>query len=180
MINFKTKKSYRVAIDGIIAALAIALSFLESLIPDMAFLPPGAKLGLSNIAVMFAVMCIGFGDGLCIAAVKSGFVLFTRGLSAFFMSFAGGLLSCIALIILTAVCKKRQKEYSYIGVSVICAVMHNIGQLAAASLYLRTNLLSAYLPMLLICGIFAGMITGVVLKTAMPAITKLKIGVEKI
>lgn len=168
------------ALDGILAALAIALSFLESLIPDIAFLPPGAKLGLSNIAVMFAVMIVGYGDGLSIAAVKSGFVFFTRGLSSFFMSFAGGMLSCISLIILTSACKKLKKEYSYIGISVICAVMHNIGQITAASVYMTTNLVTSYLPLLLIFGVIAGIITGIILKTVMPALSKLKIGVEKV
>ena len=43
-----------VAWVGVMASLAIALSFLESLLPQMPFLPPGAKLGLSNLVVLYA------------------------------------------------------------------------------------------------------------------------------
>lgn len=174
MKKAKKNAALRVALDGILAALAIALSFLESLIPDIAFLPPGAKLGLSNIAVMFAVMSVGFGDGLIIAVLKSGFVFFTRGLAAFFMSFTGGILSCVTLIVIIVLSKKLKKEFSYIFVSVICAVMHNIGQVAAASVYMRTNLVSSYLPILTVFGIASGVVTGIVLKIVMPLLLKSK------
>ncbi len=162
----------RTALDGILAALALALAFLETLIPDIAFLPPGAKLGLSNIAVMFAVLSVGYTDGFCIAVIKSGFVLFTRGAAAFFMSLSGGALSCVTMIAICALSKKMKKDFSYIGISVICAVMHNIGQTFAACFYTGTNLITAYLPLLTVFGIAAGIITGIILKTVMPAIIK--------
>lgn len=173
MKNNKKNISRRTATDGIFAALALALSFFESLIPDIAFLPPGAKLGLANIAVMFTVIAVGFADGLCVAVIKSGFVLFTRGAAAFFMSISGGVLSCLTMILIIAISKKIKKDFSYIGISVICAVMHNIGQVLAASLYTGTNLMTSYLPLLIIFGIIAGIITGIVLKTVLPAILKL-------
>ena len=43
-------KSGRVAFTALLAALALALSFLEGLLPPLPMMPPGAKLGLSNIA----------------------------------------------------------------------------------------------------------------------------------
>ena len=173
MKNDKKNIARRTATDGILAALALTLSFFESMIPDIAFLPPGAKLGLSNIAVMFAVLAVGYGDGLVIAVLKSGFVFLTRGTASFFMSISGGVLSCVTLIAIAAASKKLHKDFSYIGISVICAVMHNIGQIAAASVYTGTNLAASYLPMLIIFGIIAGIITGIVLRTVMPAIFKI-------
>lgn len=164
----------RTATDGIFAALALALSFFETLIPDIAFLPPGAKLGLANIAVMFTVIAVGFADGLCVTVIKSGFVLFTRGAASFFMSISGGVLSCLTMILIIAVSKKTKRDFSYIGISVICAVMHNIGQVAAASVYMRTNLVTSYLPTLIVFGIIAGIITGIILRTVMPAILKIR------
>lgn len=169
----KKRTALRVATDGIIAALALALSFLESLIPDIAFLPPGAKLGLANIAVMFAVMAVGYGDGLLIAVLKSGFVLFTRGAAAFFMSLSGGVFSCLTMIVLLSVGKRRGKDASFIGISVLCAVAHNLGQLVAACLYTGSNLVPAFLPALLLFGVIAGMLTGLVLKLTMPVLLKL-------
>ena len=49
----------RVAVTGLLAALALTLSLLEGMLPPVPVLPPGAKLGLSNLAVMFEK-----GDGL--------------------------------------------------------------------------------------------------------------------
>ncbi len=174
MLIDKSKKgksvALRTALDGILAALALALAFLEGLLPDVAFLPPGAKLGLANVAVMFAVLAVGYADGFAIMLIKSSFVFFTRGIASFIMSVSGGAVSCIVMIIIVAVSKKLNKEFSYIGISVICAVVHNIGQVAAASVYMSTNLMTSYLPLLIITGVASGFITGVVLRAVMPAI----------
>ena len=167
------KLTLRTALGGILAALALTLSFLEGLLPDIAFLPPGAKLGLANIAIMFAVISVGYADGFIIMLIKSGFVFLTRGVSAFFMSISGGTLSCIALILIIAISKKVNKDFSYTGISVICAVIHNIGQTAAASIYMSTNLINSYLPLLIVTGIISGLLTGVILKTVMPALLKI-------
>ena len=164
----------RTAVDGILAAVALVLSFLEGMLPDVAFLPPGAKLGLSNIAVMFAVLTVGIADGFVLVLMKSGFVFLTRGLSSFFMSLAGGFFSFLALAIIIIIFRKMKRQFSYMLISVVCAVMHNTGQSVAASVYMQTNLLTTYLPLLIVLGIFAGAVTGVILKTVMPYITKIK------
>lgn len=163
----------RTALDGILAAVTLVLTFIEGMIPDIAFLPPGAKLGLSNIAIMFTVLTVGIGDGLVLVFIKSGFVFLTRGLSSAFMSISGGLVSFIALALIVIISKKTNKQFSYIAASVICAVMHNTGQTAAASIYMQTNLITAYLPLLIILGIFSGAVTGVILKTVMPNLLKI-------
>ena len=49
-----------VAFTGILAALAVVLSLLENLLPPVPGMPPGAKLGLSNIVSMYAAGCVGF------------------------------------------------------------------------------------------------------------------------
>ena len=68
-------KSYKAAFTGIAAAVAITLSFLEGLIPTAAFMPPGAKAGFSNIAVMFAASEFGLIPALSVTLLKSLFVL---------------------------------------------------------------------------------------------------------
>lgn len=52
-------KTYRIALTGLLGACAVALSYLESLLPTAAFLPPGAKPGFSNLANMFAASLLG-------------------------------------------------------------------------------------------------------------------------
>lgn len=169
----------RTAVDGILAAVALVLAFLESMLPDAAFLPPGAKLGLSNIAIMFAVLAVGIADGFVLVLIKSGFVLLTRGLSSLFMSLAGGLFSFFALAVIVIVFRKMNRQFSYTMISVICAVMHNTGQAVAASIYTQTNLLTSYLPLLIVLGILSGAVTGVILRTVMPHITRINYTKDK-
>lgn len=173
MENKHKSVARRTALDGILAAVALVLAFFENMLPDTAFLPVGAKLGLANIAVMLAVLIVGIGDGFFIVLIKSGFVFFTRGISSFFMSLAGGLFSFAVLAFIIFIAKKADKAFSYILVSVSCAIMHNIGQTIAASIYMSTNLVKAYLPILLIFGILSGIVTGVVLKAVMPSVLKI-------
>ncbi len=166
------KASLRVALDGIFSALAAALSFLESLLPDAAFMPPGAKLGLGNIAVMFAVFTQGPLDGLFVTAVKSGFAFFTRGASSGFISLAGGLLSWAALCAFRRLIIKRAgSRLSWAGISISAAVLHNVGQLAAASV-ISGRLLWTYLPALIVSGTVSGLITGLVAGIIMPVLKK--------
>ena len=52
----------RVAFTGMLGALALALSAMETLIPPLPMLPPGAKPGLSNLATMYAAYSAGLGS----------------------------------------------------------------------------------------------------------------------
>ena len=72
-------KAGHVAFTGILAALALALSFLEGLLPPLPMMPPGAKLGLSNIATMYAAGSLGLPSALFLAVFKGLFSLMTRG-----------------------------------------------------------------------------------------------------
>ena len=92
----------RTALTGILGGLCLALSALEGvLLPDIWFLPPGAKPGLSNIVVMFSARAIGAIPTLFIVLIKAVFALLTRGGTAFLMSLSGGLLSGAVILIMT-------------------------------------------------------------------------------
>ena len=163
----------RAAYTGIAAALAIALSFLENLIPPISALPPGAKIGFANIAVMFALLNFSYADAVIIVIIKSVFVLITRGTAAFFMSVSGGLLSVVILIAVLAVSKKTGRNLSYIFLSVTGALFHNIGQLTAAGLYRSTFSVIGYMPVMIICALGSGVVTGTVLKIVVPPIERI-------
>lgn len=166
LINNKTKKLVSLAIMG---ALAIVLSTLENLLlPAMPFLPPGAKPGLSNIVTMFAAGTFGIGATVYIVFIKSLFVLITRGMSAFAISLAGGILSAV---VMTVLIRMKLKSVSFIGISVLAAISHNIGQLAMSIIYSGTIALVNYLPVLIIFGVISGMITGAIICTVMPKLT---------
>ena len=117
-------KARKTALLGILCAQAIALSFLENLIPSLPFLPPGAKPGFSNIVTMFTVLTLGLPQAMCITVFKALFALMTRGATAFFMSLAGGVLSTLAM---WAATKIKSDPFGLLGASIIAAVCHNAG-----------------------------------------------------
>ena len=162
-------KTQKIALLGILSAQALALSFLENLLPAMPFLPPGVKLGLSNIVTMFTAGAMGFGSAFAVTLIKSLFVLLTRGVTAFFMSLGGGLLSTAAMCLIIRFAKNR---FGYIGVAVVSAICHNLGQLAVSIIVTKTTAFVYYTPVLLLSGIVMGVITGAVLKAVMPLLMK--------
>jgi len=162
-------KARKTALLGILCAQAIALSFLENLIPSLPFLPPGAKPGFSNIVTMFTVLTLGLPQAMCITVFKAFFALMTRGATAFFMSLAGGVLSTLAM---WAATKIKSDPFGLLGASIIAAVCHNAGQLAAAAVLTGTRAVLGYAPALLIFSLITGAVTGTVLRIVMPALEK--------
>ena len=168
MIRINSAK--KIAFLALMLAVILTLSFLEHMIPPVPFLPPGVKLGLSNIAVMYCVFFVGKPQAFALNALKSGFVFILRGPVSGFLSLCGGMLSLCAVILLLVILKKK---LSYVTAGVSGAVAHNLGQYAAYSLILRMDLLLYYLPVLIISGIIMGVVTGVLLSVALPALNKI-------
>ena len=167
----KTKKitAQTVALTGIFAATALVLSFFEKFMLAALPLPPGVKPGLSNIAVLFTLQTMGLPCALCIAVIKAGFSLLISGVSAAVLSFCGGVASILTMYLL---CKCRKKGLSYTGISVLSAVVHNLGQLVAASAIVGSSVYKAYLPVLILSGIIFGAVTGMILNNVQPALEK--------
>ena len=90
----------------------------------------------------------------------------------------GQMLWCVILIALACaaaaaafVVIRRQPEYGVLGTSLAGAVAHNIGQILAASLMLRTpQLMFTYLPVLVGIGAVVGCLTGVVARRVFRAL----------
>lgn len=149
-------KNKRLALLGILASLAIVLSYLEALIPPLVAIP-GVKIGLANIAVMLALYNLGLKEAAIISIVRNIviFLLF-GGLIALLYSFAGAVLSLTVMYIL-----KRFTPLTEIGVSVSGGVSHNIAQIVIAIFTFSTPSLILYLPILLISGTLAGIAIGI-------------------
>ena len=151
-----------VAFLGLMFALAMALSLLESMIPALPMLPPGVKLGLSNIVTMYCAFTV--------AALKSCFVLLLRGPAGASMSLAGGLLSVLVMRLLLL--SKQMREQVPL-VSIVGAISHNVGQLLAASVLLRSAAALYYLPVMILAGVGMGVLTGLTLRLVMPYFQRL-------
>ena len=150
-------KSGRITEYGLMAALALVLSFVESRLPVF-FAVPGMKLGLTNIVVLIALTRRGEQAAFWINLVRIVLAAFTFGsLSAMLYSLAGGALSLLAM----ALCR-RSGRFSMTGISVAGGVAHNIGQILVAMAVLETAQLIYYLPPLLIAGTAAGALIGLI------------------
>lgn len=167
--NVKSK-TIKLAIISLSCSLTVVLSAVDSMIPAMSFLPPGAKLGLSNIITMYTVGSIGIGTSLIITVVKSLFVGVTRGSMAFFMSFFAGIVS---MLISGFFIRVKKKVFGLVGIGIIGALTHNITQLFVVILITNTFSLIYYLPILIIFAIITGSLTGVTLKMVMPTLDRI-------
>ena len=150
----KTKK---LTVMALVTALAMILSFVESQIPAFVAVP-GVKMGLANIAVVFALYKLGWKEAAAVSLVRVVLVSLLFGsIASLFYSFAGAVLSLAGMGLL-----KRCGKFTEIVVSVAGGILHNIGQIAMASLILETDALRYYLPFLLLSGTVAGVVIGVV------------------
>ena len=149
-------KASKVAQYGLLTALALVLSWVESLVPPLWV--PGVKLGLPNLAIVFALYRLGWRDACVISLARVVLValLFGNG-AALAYSVAGAALSLALMGLL-----KRTGKFSSVGVSVAGGVAHNAGQILVAMAMLETARLAWYLPVLWISGTVAGVLIGVV------------------
>ena len=81
--------------------------------------------------------------------------------------FGGSLGSVIGMYLL-----KRFKCFSYIGVSAAGGVLHNMAQIVTAVIMLQTKEIVGYLPFLMVGGLTAGVIIGILCKMTYPVVHK--------
>ena len=144
------------ALCGLFLAVALVTSYIEAMIPINPGIP-GVKLGLSNVVTMILLYIVGTGTALTVTLFRillAG-LLFGSGFSMVY-SAAGALCSMAVMVIL-----KRTGFFSAVGVSVAGGVFHNIGQILVAVLVLETGALIYYLPLLIISGLGAGIVVGI-------------------
>ena len=154
MKKMTTKKTAQL---GVYIARAMILSYVESLIP-FSFGVPGIKLGLTNVVTVIMMYTYGIPGALGVAvlrAVLSGF-MFGNAFSIIY-SVAGCVLSFIFMYIL-----KKTNHFAIISVSAAGGVMHNVGQLIVAANVVKTYSVIYYAPVLIIAGVFTGIIIGIV------------------
>ena len=157
----------QLAAIGMLSALALVLSFLESLIPFQPGLP-GIKLGLANLVIVFALYRMNVHSALLINTVRILLAgLLFSGLFGLLYSAAGAAASLTAMTLLLQINRKREQVgksilFSIFGVSMTGGVFHNLGQLLVAILFLSSLNLIYYLPVMIISGIVMGLINGMI------------------
>ncbi len=150
-------KTNKITLYGVLTALAMILSFVESQLPVLIAIP-GIKLGLTNIVVLFALYGMDYKAAAFINLVRIVLVGILFGtILSFGFSLAGGILSFLTMSLL-----KRTDKFSIIAVSAAGGVAHNIGQILVAMIVLNTRAIALYLPILWISGIISGILIGVI------------------
>lgn len=158
---------------GFLLALALILSYVESLIP-FSFGIPGIKLGLPNLIVLLLLydeaenqvsrdateerrhFAKGAREALMINILRivlSGFLF--SNLYTILYALSGAAVSFSAMII-----GKKCGLFSMIGVSVLGGVFHNIGQIIVAMLVVETFAVAYYMPFLIVAGVLTGALLG--------------------
>ena len=169
MSNLDNEKvSSKIAYLGLMIALALIFSFVESLIP-VNFGIPGVKLGLANIVT---VQCLYMRDVRYAATVSvirviiSGLLI--GNLFGILYGLSGAILSLAAMCIL-------KRFLNMVTVSAVGGICHNIGQLLMAALVVSEVRIFYYLPVLLISGLLTGLLIGLLSAAVYARIGNLKL-----
>ena len=152
-------KNKRLIYISLLAAQGVVITMLERAIPFPFAFAPGAKLGLANIITLLAIFTLPYKDSLKVVWMRLLISTLLGGtLSTFLYSFAGAFLSYGGMLLVRLLGPKR---VSMIGISAAGGILHNVGQLAMASLIAQSFSVMLYLPILSITGIFSGIAVGV-------------------
>lgn len=160
----------KVAYFGVLTALALIFSYIETLIP-IHFGISGVKLGFANLIIVIALYKMGIKEAYTLSIVRvilAGFIF--GNLFSILYSLAGGLLSLTMMVVL-----KKTEKFSVFGVSMAGGVFHNIGQLIMAAIVLESFSIAYYFPILLVSGVVTGLLIGLVSNEMLKRLKKLQL-----
>ncbi len=150
----------RISIIAMLLAMAIVVSVLESFIPMFI---PGFKLGLANVVILIMLYEFKSYEAFSVQILRIIIVGLLRGTflsPIFIMSLSGGLLSFLFMWLLT-----RVRLFTPIGVSVLGAVTHSLGQIVAAIFIIGTNAIIYYFPFIGLLSLGSGILSGIIAYT---------------
>lgn len=161
---------------GLYLALGLVLHMLETaLIPLGAVVPlPGVRIGLANLV---GLVCLAMEGPVLAIWVTLGRILlggiFTGVFFSlpFWMGFGGGLLAIMMMVLFR---RLVPSFLSWVGLSVIGALCHNLGQLLILILSMPSVGLLAYLPWMVLLSVPSGILVGVVASRVIVGLEKLQ------
>jgi len=151
----------KVAITSVLIALAVILSYVETLVCSLIpFSIPGIRLGITNLVTMVSYRYYGTRVSLIVVLARCLISFLIIGSPwSFLMSLAGAALSFVAIMITGS---GHNSFCSPVGASVLSASFHVIGQIICASMLCGYPLFFTYLPVLLLASVITGSINGIV------------------
>ncbi len=149
-------KAERMTELALLSAVSLIIFVVELHIPNP-FPIPGMKLGLANVVTVYAVFRYSPSETALIVFVRLLLgAIYSGNPSALLYSAAGAVCCLIGMVLLRRFLPEKQVWLC----SVVGAMLHNIGQIAAAVLITRSPGVITYLPILLSSGSLAGAFTG--------------------
>ena len=141
---------------AVLTAVSLIIFVIELQIPNP-FPIPGIKLGLANIITVYAVYHYKAHEVAAMVAVRLLLgAVFSGNFMALIYSASGAFLCLVGMLLLR---RFIDEKHLWIA-SVLGAVLHNTGQMAAALIVTRTAQLLLYYPFLIVSGCLAGAFTG--------------------
>ena len=150
-------KTQKLTFISIATVFALALSYLEMLLPPIYASVPGVKVGFPNIIIIFLLYKFSVKEAAAVSLLRIilSSLLFGNVMIMFY-SLLGAFLSLTLMAIL-----KKSNFFSVVGVSIIGGVAHNLGQIIAAILVTNTLQIGYYMLVLTVTGTAAGVIVGI-------------------
>lgn len=147
----------KTAVFGILTTVAMVLSYVEAILPPIWPAVPGVKVGLPNIVIIFLLYKVGIKEAAIVSGIRIILVALLFGnVMTLAYSTAGAVLSLVLMGLF-----KKINWFSTLGVSIIGAITHNLGQIAVAILLLGTKEIGYYMIILAITGTLAGAFVGI-------------------
>lgn len=137
-----------------LVAAGILMQLIESFFPVVMVIP-GYKIGLANIAGLFALYAFGIKEMLLVTFLRVFLASLASGTLfsiPFLLSVSGCTLSCLAMAL-----TKKSRLFTIYGVSVAGAASHTFGQVLAITLLYQQFLFQALLPVLIALSVISGL-----------------------
>jgi len=161
-------KTRDITVIGIMTAISVVISIIESYFTFISDFIPGLKLGLSNIVIIYVLYKYGFKTSIMVSLIRVLIVALLRtgfGIN-FFFSLSGAIFSIITMYLF------KKTKLSVIGISIIGSLFHSIGQVLVGVLFLNNYNVMYYLPYLLIFSIPTGIVIGIISKKMLDSASK--------
>ena len=161
-------KTHNLVKLSLLTAIALTIFVIETRIPNLIPIP-GIKLGLANIVIVTILYLAGWKEAIVISALRVLIIGFLFG-NLFSISYG---LAGTALSILGMALIRKTGRFSVVSVSALGGVLHNCGQILVATLVVIGFPWKWYLPVLMLAGLGAGIVTGFLNRLIIPRVKRL-------
>ena len=157
VVSMQRGQTRRLVMLGMITTVAFGLSFVETFL-TLPFMVPGMKLGLANVALLFALYIFDAKAAVLVGTAKLilSALLFGNPISIL-CSTVGTVCALVVSISIYKFCKPP-----VLLLSICAAIAHNVGQLLVVAFLVNVGLVMSYAPILILEGAITGTIVGIV------------------